>query len=163
MLDKKVEVLRHFVAFAEGALKAPEASERQGPSNEFLKALKAFNDDPSQADSQPFYFINRVSENQGLVNEEMLNQILLEAHALGESKGLRKDRHRDDGFILYFSHDVKGFASEACGKYGLGFANVGSEGISLKDFSFHGLHSASIAEIQVSLEEAKVLLQSLQH
>ncbi|WP_338924135.1 hypothetical protein V0M98_38620 (plasmid) [Pseudomonas silesiensis] len=163
MLDKKVDVIRQFVAYAESAIKAANAFGYPEPSTGFLKALKSFNDDPTQTDSQPFYFMNRVADDIGLVSEDILNQILLQAHAQGESKGLRKDRQGNEGFILYFSHDVRGFATDMCEKHGLGFANIGSEGLSLKDFSFHGLHSASLAELQVSLEEAKVLLQSIQH
>lgn len=163
MSVKKVDVIRQFVAFAESVIKAPEAVEQHAPSVEFMKALQAFNEDPAQSDSQPFYFINRVADDFGYISEEILNRILLEAHALGESKGLRKDRYRNEGFILYFSHDVRGFATDMCEKHGLGFANIGGNGLSLKDFSFHGLHSAPLAEIQVSLEEAKVLLQSIQH
>jgi hypothetical protein len=163
MSVKKVDVIRQFVEFAESAIKAPDVSGDNTPSIQFLKALKTFNEDPSQTDSQPLFFINRVADDHGYISEEILNQILLEAHALGESKGLRKERHRNEGFILYFSHDVKGFATDMCEKHGLGYANIGSEGLSLKDFCFHGLHTAPMAEIQVSLEEAKVLLQSIQH
>lgn len=163
MTVSKQEVLRQFVEFGEEVNNAKSGGSLSVNAQRFLKDLKAFNEDPDQKDTLPFIFVNRVSEDESLVGEALINSILLEADSKGEVAGFRKERHGENGFMLYFTHEVRPFASELCEKHGLGFANIGSDGLCLRDFCCGEIHSADASEFSVSLREADIALRSILH
>lgn len=163
MTVSKHEILRQFVEFGEEVNSSKTGSSISLSAQRFLKDLKAFNEDPDQKDTLPLFFVNRVKEEGGLIDNAVINSILLEADSKGEVSGFRKERHGDEGFMLYFTHEVRPFASEMCEKHGLGFANIGSQGLSLKDFHCDGLLTAESSQFSVSLREADIVLRSILH
>lgn len=163
MTVSKNEILRQFLEFGEEVNSCQTGNAVSIRAQRFLTDLNAFNQDPDQMETFPFFFINRTKDDVGLVDEVVINRILLEADLKGEVGGFRKERHGDQGFMLYFNHEVRPFASEMCEKHGLGLANIGSQGLSLKDFHCDVLHTATRSQFSVSLREADIVLRSILH
>jgi hypothetical protein len=160
------EMINSWVAFAKKAIQASAAAEASQEidskaAREFQATVRAFNDDPDNLQTRPFYFINRVSESVSPVAELDLNRLLLDADAEGLSAEFLKGRSEEGDVTLFFSHAVTPLATELCEKYGLGYANLGANGICLPGFVFTGLISATPDQLKATLLEANAYLATV--
>jgi hypothetical protein len=164
MAIKTNEMISCWVDFAERAsLAANVATGSKTPLNmqyfrEFLAKVSAFNDDPSNAESRPYFFINRLKDTGNPIPETELNRLLLDADTQGLAGEFLKDRTEDGDVTLYFSHAASVFASHLCEQYGLGFANLGANGICVPGFVFAGLTEATQDQLKTTLIEARAYL-----
>lgn len=153
------EMINSWIAFGEKAAGQESGFNRQ-VFRDFTASLQAFNDDPSNDDARPYFFIHRQVDTVHPISEQGLNEVLLKADELGQAHLFEKVRH-DDGLIaLYFAHAAVPVASKLCELYGYGYANLGANGICIPGFAFAGLTTASPERLKASVVDAKVYLVS---
>lgn len=151
------EMVNSWIEFGEKAVGQESGFNRQF-FHDFTNTLRSFNDDPSNLDSRPFFFIHRKVDTVHPISEQGLNELLLKADELGQAHLFEKVRH-DDGLIaLYFGHAAIPLAIKLCELYGYGHANLGSNGICIPGFAFAGLATASPDRVKSSVVDAKVYL-----
>lgn len=152
------EMISSWVEFAEKATASTDGGFNRQYFRDFMLKLRAFNDDPANAQTRPYFFIHRLVDSVDPVSEGDLNRLLLEADSLGLAVEFEKVRH-DDGLIaLYFSHAAVPLATDLCEKHGFGYANLGSNGLCVPGFAFTGLATASPERVKESVIDAKVYL-----
>lgn len=150
-------MISSWVEFGEKAVGLESGFNRQ-VFHDFMITLGAFNDDPKNVDTRPFFFIHRHVDTVHPISEQGINEVLLKADELGQAHLFEKVRHDDGLYALYFAHQAIPVATRLCELYGYGYANLGSNGICVPGFSFSGLATASPDRVKASVVDAKIYL-----
>lgn len=153
------KMINTWVEFGEKASAVAPGFTRQY-LHDFSQKLRAFNDDPSNEDSRPYFFIHRVKDTVSPVEESDLDLLLLKAQENGIDGLFEKVRHEDGAVVLYFGHQAVEFATSLCSDHGFGYANLGVNGLCVPGFAFRGLTSASAEQVKSSIVDAKVYLMT---
>jgi hypothetical protein len=154
------EMINSWIEFAEKAANPKTTGFSRQDLNDFSMKLRAFNDDPNNEESRPFFFIHREVDTLDPIAEDGLNVLLLKADASGLAGQFEKVRHPDGRVDLYFSHAVAPFATALCDEFGYGYASLGANGLCAPGFAFAGITTATPERMKSSIVDAQVFLVS---
>lgn len=157
MNNKTALILREFIRFAERLLGDPLSSDPEA-SRSFLNALYEYNDDKSIDDNRPFFFVPTGGSTLN-VGMDIVTRILGRADENGISDQFKKGYNRQGDLILFFSHAARPFASEMAKLFSLAIVNIGSNGLSLDNFSCQGLFTIRENELSEDLSVARIIIQ----